>query len=130
VTNPQNQSSDPYAPPPRYREKSGAVLRVAILGALLAGAAWGYMQFANAPQTALVEPATQEQVMAEARDVNTPYQVQTPEAAPAVDRSHGGAACAAARRAERHAFGTRAAAHHDNRADFAAALAAGRYAFW
>ncbi|MBN8606738.1 MAG: hypothetical protein J0L81_07455 [Caulobacterales bacterium] len=83
MTSPQKQSNDPYAPPPRYREKSGAVVRVAILGALLAGAAWGYMQFANAPQTALVEPAAQEQVMAETSELNAPYQVQTQDAAPA-----------------------------------------------
>jgi hypothetical protein len=60
------QTNDPYAPPPRYKNKSGAMVRVALLAAMLAGAAWGYMTLQNAPQTALVAPAAEEQSFADA----------------------------------------------------------------
>lgn len=103
VTNHKDQSNDPYAPPPRYREKSGAMLRVVILAALLAGAAWGYMQFANAPQTALVEPAAEEQVMADARDAATPYQTQAPDVGPAAPANPANAATLAPRTPSRAA---------------------------
>jgi hypothetical protein len=58
------EPSDPYAPPPRHKERSGAVVRFAIIAALLGAAAWGYMEYAQQPQTALVEPA-QEQTLAD-----------------------------------------------------------------
>jgi hypothetical protein len=35
------QTHDPYAPPPRYKNKSGAMVRAALLAAMLAGAACG-----------------------------------------------------------------------------------------
>lgn len=69
---------DPYAPPPRHKDKSGAVVRAALLVAMLGGAAWGYMSFANAPQTASLIPA-EEQTFAEARAPDGSYQATTPE---------------------------------------------------
>ncbi|UPT61535.1 MAG: hypothetical protein M0D54_14070 [Hyphomonadaceae bacterium JAD_PAG50586_4] len=60
------QTNDPYAPPPRYKNKSGAMVRVALLAAMLAAAAWGYMTLQNAPRTALVAPAAEEQSFADA----------------------------------------------------------------
>lgn len=65
MTTPE-KNQDPYAPPPRHTDKSGAFVRVAILGALLAGAAWGYLNL-SAPQTASLVPAAEEQTFAEAR---------------------------------------------------------------
>lgn len=75
------QTHDPYAPPPRYKNKSGAMVRVALLAAMLAGVAWGYMSFANAPQTALVP--VEEQSFAEARAPDGSYRVNTPNLEPA-----------------------------------------------
>lgn len=75
------QTNDPYAPPPRYKNKSGAMVRVALLAAMLAGAAWGYVSFANAPQTALVP--VEEQRFAEVRAPDGSYRVNTPNLEPA-----------------------------------------------
>ncbi len=72
------QTNDPYAPPPRYKNKSGAMVRVALLAAMLAGAAWGYMSFSNAPQTALVP--VEEQSFAEARTSDGSHRVKEPAA--------------------------------------------------
>ncbi len=76
------QTNDPYAPPPRYKSKSGVMVRVALLAAMLAGAAWGYMSFANAPQTALVP--VEEQSFAEAHAPDGSYRVNTPDLEPAI----------------------------------------------
>lgn len=63
-----NTNSDPYAAPPMHHDKSGAVVRVAILGGLLGAAALGYAWMAGQPQTASLVPeeAAQEQQMADA----------------------------------------------------------------
>jgi hypothetical protein len=61
----RRDARDPYAPPPRHRDSSGALVRFAIVAALLGAAAWGYTQYARAPQTALVEPAAEEQTLAD-----------------------------------------------------------------
>ncbi len=47
---------DPYAPPPRHRDGSGAVVRFALVAAMLGAAAWGYMAYRDQPQTALAPP--------------------------------------------------------------------------
>lgn len=57
------QNRDPYAPPPRHKQKSGTIVRVVILGALLAAAAWGYLEFAEGPSLTAEAPA--EQVIAD-----------------------------------------------------------------
>lgn len=59
---PPEQTHDRYTPPPRHKERSGALVRFAIVAALLGAAAWGYMEYAQQPQTALVEPANEERV--------------------------------------------------------------------
>ena len=58
----RDQTRDPYAPPPPHKERSGAIVRFAIVAALLGAAAWGYMEYAQQPQTALVEPANEQRV--------------------------------------------------------------------
>lgn len=73
------ETKDPYAPPPRHKDKSGPIVRVALLGAMLAGAAWGYMSFANAPETASLAPVAEEQTFAEARAPDGSYRVNTPQ---------------------------------------------------
>jgi len=74
---------DPYAPPPTYKNRSGAMVRFVAIGALLAAGAWGYMQYQQQPQTALVEPAIEEQTLADS-SFDTGYQVepQTQDAVP------------------------------------------------
>jgi len=56
---------DPYAAPPRHKERSGGVVRFVVIAALLGAAAWGYMEYAQQPQTALVEPGAEETTVAE-----------------------------------------------------------------
>jgi hypothetical protein len=67
-----DQQQDPYAPPPRHRERSGALVRFAIIAALMGAAAWGYMEYSQQPQTALVDPAAQEQSLADTTYDATP----------------------------------------------------------
>lgn len=56
------ENQDPYTPPPRYKQRSGALVRVAIVAALLGAAGWGYMQYSQQPQSALVEPEQEQRV--------------------------------------------------------------------
>jgi hypothetical protein len=77
----RRDSPDPYAPPPRHKERSGAVVRLAVIAALIGAAAWGYMEYSQQPQTALVEPAAEEQQVAENQAALTPSaQPATPQA--------------------------------------------------
>jgi hypothetical protein len=62
----RKEQRDPYAPPPMHHDRSGAVLRIAILTLLLGGAIWGYTMFANQPQTPLEAETAQEQQLADA----------------------------------------------------------------
>ena len=73
---PENNERDPYTPPPMHHDRSGAVLRVAILAGMLGAAGLGYAWYTQQPQTALVPEIAEEQQMADAG-----YQV-TPEAVP------------------------------------------------
>jgi hypothetical protein len=72
-----------------HHDRSGAVLRVAILALLLGGAVWGYTMFANQPQTPLVAETAQEQQMADAGFAAAPETIpeatseSLPQAAPA-----------------------------------------------
>ena len=61
----RRDSPDPYAAPPLHKERSGGVVRLAVIAALLGAAAWGYMEYSQQPQTALVEPAAEERQVAE-----------------------------------------------------------------
>lgn len=83
MTNQPIQSNDPYAPPPRYKEKSGGIVRYAILAALLGGGAFAYMQFANSQENASLDAAPQVQVMAETSDLVEP--IPAPQTLPPVD---------------------------------------------
>ncbi len=83
------EETDPYAPPPMHHDRSGPVLRLAILGVLIGGAVWGYTMFASQPQTPLVAETAQEQQMADAGYTVSPSTLpeatseSLPQAAPA-----------------------------------------------
>ena len=80
----RRDSRDPYAAPPPHKERSGGVVRLAVIAALLGAAAWGYMEYAQQPQTALVGPAAEEQQVAENQGYVTP---SAQPAAPATPES-------------------------------------------
>ena len=63
---PEINDRDPYTPPPMHHDKSGAVLRVAILAGLLGAASFGYVWMQGQPRTALVPDVVEEQQMADA----------------------------------------------------------------
>jgi hypothetical protein len=74
---PDTKDRDPYTPPPMHHDRSGAVLRVTLLAAMLGAAGLGYAWMSQQPQTALVPEVVEEQQMADAG-----YQV-APDALPA-----------------------------------------------
>jgi hypothetical protein len=76
----ERQELDPYAPPPRYKMRSGAFVRVALIAAMLGLAFWGYTQFSdpNAPPLVAEE---QTQQMAENRADGGYAVTPTPNAA-------------------------------------------------
>jgi hypothetical protein len=89
---------DPYAPPPRYKNKSGGMLRVVILAALLGVAFAGYSFYASQPQSAglvaeeqelaandapsAIEPMTDSAPPADASTESAPASAPAPAAAP------------------------------------------------
>lgn len=58
------QPNDPYAAPPRHRDRSGALVRLVVIAGLLGAAAWGYREYTTA--------ALQSQTMAEAGHDSAP----------------------------------------------------------
>lgn len=66
---------DPYAPP-RHRDRSGAVLRMALVAVLLGAAVWGYTQY-ESDGPGLIADALQEQSLAD-----TSLDAMPPEPAP------------------------------------------------
>lgn len=84
----REENQDPYSPPPRYKQRSGAMVRFAIVAALLGAAAWGYMEYSQQPQTALVEPAAEETRVAD-NAYDNGYQVDPVTPAPAAPPATG-----------------------------------------
>ena len=80
----RRDSRDPHAAPPPHKERSGGIVRLAVIAALLGAAAWGYMEYAQQPQTALVGPTAEEQQVAENQGFVTP---SAQPAAPATPES-------------------------------------------
>jgi len=79
---PRIEDQDPYAPPPRYKNRSGAMMRFVILAALLGAAAWGYVSFMGQQQqsASLIPPAQQEMANAdEGYQVRNLPTAQTPD---------------------------------------------------
>lgn len=80
------EERDPYAPPPMHHDRSGVVVRLGILGALVAAAAFGYMSFArNAPpEIAQVEDVAPETAPSQqlAENAQTLPPTPMPQAAP------------------------------------------------
>ena len=77
----QTNTTDPYAPPPMHHDRSGGVLRVALLAVMLGAAGLGYAWFSGQETTPLV-PVAEEQQMADAGYAVAPP--VNPEAAPEV----------------------------------------------
>ena len=63
---PKTNNTDPYAPPPMHHDRSGRVVRVALLAGMLGLGGLGYAWYAGQEHTALVPEAAQEQQMADA----------------------------------------------------------------
>lgn len=70
----ERDTQDPYAPPPRHRDRSGALVRLVIVAGLLGAAAWGYTEFSRDAGPSLVAEQGQTQTLAE-RDSNAGYTV-------------------------------------------------------
>lgn len=67
------QSTDPYAPPPRYKDRSGRVLRVVLLAGLLGLVGWGYVAFNEGPSlSAQVTEAEEQQLADSSLDIAPP----------------------------------------------------------
>ncbi|MGE0597066.1 MAG: hypothetical protein AB7P07_11935 [Hyphomonadaceae bacterium] len=89
---------DPYATPPAPRSKGGPMLRLAIAGVLLGGAALGYAHIASQPveplapapvqqeEAGLIEAAAPQQ-MADAGDATQPEALPQAAPAPAPERA-------------------------------------------
>ncbi|MCC6787124.1 MAG: hypothetical protein IT547_04735 [Hyphomonadaceae bacterium] len=79
---PKQTNRDPYAPPPMHHDRSGPVLRVALLAVLLGAAGLGYAWFAGQETTPLAPPAEQQQLADAGYDAAPPAApVTTPETA-------------------------------------------------
>lgn len=58
---------DPYATPPMPRDRSGPVLRLAIVAALLVAAVWAYMTYSQGPGLTQAATDVQPAEVADAR---------------------------------------------------------------
>ena len=58
----EQQELDPYAPPPRYKMKSGGMVRVALLAAMLGLGAWGVVEYTRSDAPPLVAEEQTQQV--------------------------------------------------------------------
>ncbi|MEZ5972507.1 MAG: hypothetical protein R3C31_11910 [Hyphomonadaceae bacterium] len=59
---PKQTNMDPYTPPPMHRDRSGAVLRVALLAVMLGAAGLGYSWFAGQDRAPSASVAAEQQV--------------------------------------------------------------------
>lgn len=82
----QDAQRDPYAPPPRHRDHSGAVVRVVLLAALLGLTAWGAMEFMDGPSLVAESQPTLADTESDAGYEAIP-ETQVPDAAPAPETS-------------------------------------------
>ena len=77
----RSDTTDPYAPPPMYHDRSGRLVRVGLMALLLAGLGVGYFAWsATTPQQAAVAPVEQQQQLADAGYSTQPEQI--PQAQP------------------------------------------------
>jgi hypothetical protein len=78
----RTDTADPYAPPPMYHDRSGAVLRVGLMAVLLAAIGIGYFAWsASTPPQTATAPLAQQQQLADAGYRAQPEQI--PQAQPA-----------------------------------------------
>jgi hypothetical protein len=63
--NRSEETNDPYAPPPRYKDRSGRVLRVVLLAGLLGLVGWGYVAFNDGPSLSAQVSQAEEQTLAD-----------------------------------------------------------------
>ena len=78
------RSTDPYAPPPMYHDRSGAMLRIGLIAVMLAAVGIGYLTWSSTTpqQTAMTNaPVAQQQQLADAGYRAQPEQI--PQAQPA-----------------------------------------------
>lgn len=80
----QIDNTDPYAAPPMHHDRSGGVVRVALLAVMLGAAGLGYAWFSGQETTPLV-PVAEEQQMADAGYQVAPTVI--PEAQPEAAQS-------------------------------------------
>lgn len=95
---------DPYAPPPRHKERSGPLVRVVLIAAMLGLAAWGYTEYSSQGGQSLVAEEQTQQIADAGPSINPDgsYSVtQTPETtAPAAAPSESPAPASAPTTAE------------------------------
>lgn len=66
---------DPYAPPPRHKERSGPVVRIVLIAAMLAAGVWAYTEYSQLPQEPLVAENQQQVAENEPFDPVNGYRV-------------------------------------------------------
>jgi hypothetical protein len=97
----RRRTEDPYAPPPMHHDRSGAVVRVAILAALIGASAWGYMTYADQSEQTALAPETQQELQVADAGYPTPTEALPPvetESAPQTPSPAAPAAAPAPRR--------------------------------
>jgi len=82
---PRPPQNDPYAPPPVYKNKSGPMLRVVILAAVLGVAGAGYALYSDEIQEEKNTPMVQEEQDFAANELPPPADSLTPAAQPSAE---------------------------------------------
>lgn len=78
------QELDPYAPPPRHKERSGPLVRVVLIAAMLGLGYWGYTEYSDQSAPSLVAEEQTQQV-ADASNPDGSYSVIETPAPPAAE---------------------------------------------